>query len=651
MPAPRGTMDFFAAQAQAKRHTLVLVVLFGLSIALTILLADLGVSLALSGTGRHVGPGVARVTGHGLQLALALKVRFGDLLLPVTGVVLFVVALGSASSAVRLGGDGGDAVARMLGGRPVDRLTQDPGERRAVNVLEEMALAAAIPVPRLYVLEAEPAINAFAAGTTPDRSVVAVTRGALEQLTRDELQGVFGHELSHLLNADARINLRLMALIGGLTVLALVGRVLLSAAGGGPGSRRRSGSGILVGIGLALLLAGAIGAFFGRLIRLAVSRQREFLADAEAIQFTRNPAGLSGALSKIAAQGSGLLTPHAPEAAHLFFADGVSGFFQGFLSTHPPIEERIRRLAAGGPAALLRPSGAPPLSPPSRPAPTDPRAIGLATAAAVGRPAPEHLEAAADALANFPPAITAAAREPFGARALSLALLLDRDPAVRGRQMAVVGTDPAMGAEVARLGAALGPVPREQTLALLGLALPSLDALSAEQARALVAELKALADADGRLTLHEWALQRLVRRRLAPQLGEQARAVRARSLEQVEVEALELLSALAWVGQRESEPAQRALDAGVQALGIAGRWRLLPRDRFSAARLDEVLSTLDEASPPLKARLLAGTAACVLADGVVTAAEADLLRAIAGSLGLPMPALPAAAGPSTASAA
>jgi len=644
-------MDFFAAQASARRHTFILVVLFALSVALTILLADLGVSLALSGTTRHMGAGAARLTGQELDPALAWRAHFRDMLLPVTGVVLLVVTLGSGLSAVRLGGDGGDAVARMLGGRPVDRLTGEPGERRAVNVLEEMALAAAIPVPRLYVLDGEPAINAFAAGTTPDRSVVAVTRGALEQLTRDELQGVFGHELSHVLNADARLNLRLMALIGGLTVLALVGRVLLSASGGGSSSRRRSGNGVLIGIGLALLVAGAIGAFFGRLIRLSVSRQREFLADAAAVQFTRNPGGLSSALSKIAAQGSGLSTPHAPEAAHLFFANGVSGFFAGFLSTHPPIEERIRRLqATGSGGAAVRPAGTAPSPALSRAAPVSPAAIGLAATATVGRPTPEHLEAATGALASFPPAITAAAREPFGARALSLALLLDRDPAVRARQLRVVGGEPAMGQEVARLGAALDPVPREQRLSLLGLALPSLDALSADQARALVDELKALADADGRLTLHEWALQRLVRRRLEPKLGAPAAAVQARSLEQVEVEALELLSALAWVGQREPEPAQRALDAGVEALGIAGRWRLLPRDRFSAARLDVVLSTLDGASPPLKAQLLAGAAACVLADGIVTATEADLLRAVAGSLGLPMPALPAA-GPSTANAA
>lgn len=648
MAAPRGTMDFFAAQAAARRQTLVLVVLFALAIALTVVIADLGVTLVL-GSGRHQ----PLVSQDGVDAARAWWTRFGELLLPVTGAVAAVVALGSAWHALQLGGDGGDAVARMMGGRPVDRLTQEPGERRAVNVLEEMALAAAIPVPRLYVMDGEPGINAFAAGTSPEKAVVAVTRGALDQLSRDELQGVFAHELSHVLNADMRLNLRLMALVGGLTALALIGRLLLSTSSsrGWTSQRRRSGGGAVLGIGLALLVAGAIGAFFARLIRLAVSRQREYLADAAAVQFTRNPDGLAGALSKIAGQGSALQTPHAPEAAHLFFANGLGGFFAGFLSTHPPLEDRIRRIQAGAVGGAPRTARRPATATAPVAVTATPLAIGLAAAAAVGRPAPEQLEAAATMLAGFPPVLANAAREPFGARALALALLLDGDPSLRSRQLAAVSGDPALGAESARLAGALDAVPRGHRLALLALALPALDGLSAGQAQALVRDLSALADADGRLTLYEWALQRLVRRRLAPRLGLPAPAARAHVLEQVEVETLELLSALAWTGQREPEAAQRALDAGVQAMGLTAHWQLLPRDRFTAARLDSVLARLDEASPPLKAQLLAGAAACVLADGRVTVAEAELLRAVAGSLGLPMPALPAMEGAPAATAA
>jgi Zn-dependent protease with chaperone function len=653
MAVARGSMDFFAAQAAARRHTFALVLLFALAIALTVALADAGISLALSLGGQHVGRGLQAITAQDLETGGGWSGRFGGLLLPITGAVLAVVVLGYAWHAVQLGGDGGDAVARMMGGHPVDRLTQDAGEKRAVNVLEEMALAAAIPVPRLYVMDGESGINAFAAGRNPEEAVVAVTRGALQQLSRDELQGVFAHELSHVLNADMRLNLRLMSLIGGLTALALLGRLLLQFTGSSSSSsRRRSNGGALLGVGLALLVAGAIGSLFARLIRLAVSREREYLADAAAVQFTRNPGGLAGALGKIAAAGSALQSAHAPEAAHLFFANGVGGFFSGFLSTHPPVEERIRRLQAIplDPAVPRTPAAARPAALAS-PAPAGSAAvIGLAAMAGVGRPAPEHLEAAAGALAAFPAALVDAARQPFAARAVCLALLLDADPPLRSRQLAAI-SDPGLGAETARLAGEVDGVARAQRLGLLALALPALDGLSPDQARALVGDLAALAAVDGRLTLHEWALQRLVRRRLRPRLGEPVPAPRLRAFEQVEVEALELLSALAWTGQRDPEAAQAALDAGVQALAVEGRWKLLARDRFTAPRLDTVLARLDEAAPPLKARLLAGAAACVLADGRVTLAEAEMLRAVAGSLGLPMPAVPDVEGPAAETAA
>ena len=346
MPAPppaRRTLDVFDAQARARRNTVVLVALFVAAWLLTILLADAGLTLAL---------GVDPVS----------------LFLPVTAVVTLVVLGGSAFHGMRLAAGGGDAVAKMLGGRAVDRQTRDPAERRLVNVVEEMAIASGLPVPRLYVLDGEAGMNAFAAGFTPERSVVAVTRGALDGLDRDELQGVVAHELSHVLNADTRLSTRLMAMVGGLTVLALVGRIVLR---GDTGRGDDKGRGISVGIGLSLLVAGSIGAFFGRLIRLAVSRQREFLADAAAVQFTRNPGGLAHALEKIGRQGSLISAPQALEASHLFFAEGVGGFLSSLMATHPPIEERIRRITQGEIRATppRAPSSRTPGSPPWPPRP------------------------------------------------------------------------------------------------------------------------------------------------------------------------------------------------------------------------------------------------------------------------------------------
>src|SRR5512146_3419209 len=215
-PAPSGgraTLDFFAAQASARRRTAVLAVAFAVAVLAVILLLS--------------AAGVAAVTG-----------------------------VGTAWHAMRLSAGGGAAVAELLGGTPVDRQATDPAERRLVNVTEEMALAAGLPVPRLYVLQGETGINAFAAGYTPGHAVVAVTRGALDRLTRDELQGVVAHELSHVLNADTRIDLRLMAAVGGLAFLTLLGRLLLDA-GSRPFRSRDRNRGALALVGLGLVVAGA----------------------------------------------------------------------------------------------------------------------------------------------------------------------------------------------------------------------------------------------------------------------------------------------------------------------------------------------------------------------------------------------------------
>ena len=624
-PATRRTLDFFDAQARARRRTGLLVVSFALAWLATIVLVDVGVAVA---------------TGADPTL----------LFLPVAAGVSLVILLGSTFHAVRLAAGGGDAVARMLGGRPVDRQTQDPAERRLVNVVEEMSIAAGLPVPRLYVLDREAGMNAFAAGFTPDRSVVAVTRGALEGLDRDELQGVVAHELSHVLNADTRLSTRLMALVGGLTVLALIGRILLRAGGGRGDGRGRAAA---VSMGLCLLLAGSVGAFFGRLIRLAVSRQREFLADAAAVQFTRNPDGLASALSKVAKQGSKLSTAQALEASHLFFADGVGGFLSSLFATHPPIEERIRRLApqglvapvaeragaAAAPPAAARPGGGGPAAPASA-------AAGLASlAATVGRPEPGHVVRAAAQLAGLSPAVTSAAREPFGARALACALLLDADGNVRERQLAVLGRDDAVAAEVRRLALEVDAVPKDDRMALLDLSLPALDHLSPAQAAALDRDLQEVAAAGERHTVFEWAVQRVIRRRLAPLLGRPPpAAVRARTLEEVQVECLELLSTVAWAGQRDPALAQQALDKGLHSLGVTGPWRLLPRGKVDAARLDVVLARLDGATPALKSLILSACAACALADGRVLPTEGEVVRAVASSLGCPVPPLVAAAG-------
>ena len=358
---------------------------------------------------------------------------------------------------------GGSAVAESLGGRLVNPNTTHPEERKLRNVIEEMAIASGVPVPKIYVLDDEKGINAFAAGHSPSDAAIGVTLGCLTLLNRDELQGVIGHEFSHILNGDMRLNLRLMGVIFGILCLAVIGRILIYSRGG----KDRNP---LMLLGLALIVIGAIGVFFGRLIQAALSRQREFLADASSVQFTRNPAGLSGALQKIGGVGSQVESAHAGEASHMFFGNGLGKPFLGVLATHPPLDERIRaidpgwdgKFKHGGVTAVEAesPRGAakPPASRfPFPPIPGMPDAqAGAAGFAAnvvqaeavlpnLGKPTPLHLRYAEELRNSFSGKVQSAAREPLDATALVYAMLLSPDEALRAKQLTELAKRTAPG--------------------------------------------------------------------------------------------------------------------------------------------------------------------------------------------------------------
>jgi Zn-dependent protease with chaperone function len=637
--------NFFQQQDSARRRTFQLVVYFVLAILVLIALVyALLLVLSMYSAGEPV-------TWWQPEL----------LLLAVPGVAL-VVGGASAFKVAQLR-SGGQAVALMMGGKEVPGATTDARQKQLLHVVEEMALAAGVPVPPVYVLD-EPGINAFAAGYAPGDAVVAVSQGCLDYLTRDELQGVVAHEFSHILNGDMRLNIRLIGLIFGIMALSIMGRMLMLTSGG-RASGRNDGRGGMVLLGLGVFVLGLVGALFGRLIMAAVSRQREYLADASAVQFTRNPDGIGGALKKIGglAEGSRIANPQAAEVGHMFFANAFAGAgFAGLLATHPPLVERVRRLdpqfdgqfpevrpiavdrdEREGPWGRIPRSAGRPRLPglPQMPVPV----LGLADEAAsrVGRVDPQEISCARALHDSMPDVLRVAAEEPFGAHALVYALLLDRRPHLRDLQLTQLKASvaPQEFAETLRLVAPVQALPDTHRLPLLDLAMPALRQMSPRQHRAFRAQVEALISADQRLSLFEYTLRCVLNRHLDAQFlpRRQPRPVH-RSPQKLAHAVATVLALLAREREPESDQAARAFDAGMRAyLGSDNTHRLPPREECSLAAFDAALQTLNQSAPAIKRRLVVACTASILANQQVTVREAELLRAICDTLECPLPPL------------
>jgi Zn-dependent protease with chaperone function/uncharacterized tellurite resistance protein B-like protein len=550
----------------------------------------------------------------------------------------------------------------MLGGRLVAPTTSDLDERKLRNVVEEMAIAAGVPVPQVYLLPEERAINAFAAGHSTSDAVVAVTAGAVKLLTRDELQGVIGHEFSHILNGDMRLNLRLMGIIFGIVCLAVIGRVLLYTR-----SRSSKDKNPLPLLGLALLVIGWIGVFFGRLIQAAVSRQREFLADASSVQFTRNPAGLAGALRKIGGLsfGSKLEAAHAEEASHMFFGNGMGESFFHLMDTHPPLAERIRAIDPSfdgtfPPVSFVEVNrAAPRVVPPQQsplpfPFPGLPRAqggmAGLAppiiaaqgVMASTGNPTPAHLRYAEGLRVTIPASLQAAAREGLGASTVIYALLLSDDEATRRKQFDELAatTSAAVCQETLRVLPEVQAVATHAKLPLVDLAIPGLRHLSPAQFQQFRVAVQKLVESDGEIDLFEYVLQKIVLRHLEPYfLQARKPVIQYYALKPLAADCAVVLSALAYLGQDEPDKIEFAFQQGAQPLSYAAQVQLslLPTAKCELAQVDAALDRLCQAVPQIKKNVLNACAQTVAADGLIQEMEAELLRAIADTLDCPIP--------------
>jgi Zn-dependent protease with chaperone function len=635
-------LDFFQHQDHARKSSRILLLYFALAVIAIVLSVHFAVSFLLMW-----------VNWDGPQPFDWWKL---DRLVVLGGGALLVIAAGSLYKIWRLS-DGGHTVARLLGGRPLDPNTTDPLERRLLNVVEEMSIAAGLPVPTVYLLDREEGINAFAAGFTPQNAVLGVTAGTMRLLNREELQGVIAHEFSHIFNGDMSLNLRLMGVLHGILVIALIGYFILRSTVRAASSNRKGGAALLALplLGLALVAIGYVGVFFGRVIKSAVSRQREFLADASAVQFTRNAQGVASALKKIGglAQGSLVMSPHAEQASHFFFSDGKLGKVRmalagpshfDFLATHPPLRDRIKRVdpAWNGAYPKVEPTAF--VGPEPSPAGDDKRAAQLFEAlpaqltALIGTLDQLHLDYARSLLSGIPDRVRTAVHDPSLARGVVLTLLTSREPEVRAKQLQnLVEIDEVLARETRELLGLLESSPREIRLPLLDLALPALRRLSPKQYQDFMKHVESFVRADRQIDLFEYTLTHVLKRHLEPSFSRtRPPTVEFYALPALRKECAVLLSAVAHAGHKEPEAAKRAFAQGAKELdGLS--LSLLPLEQAGLVGVRDSLKRLEKLSPKLKKDVMRAFVAASAFDNAITVGEGEVLRAIADSLGLPMP--------------
>ncbi len=644
-------MNFFAHQELARKQTRRMIVLFTFAVICIVIAVDFVVMVALGvGNDHHRGAGAP---GAGAILATSVC-------------VIAVIGLATLYRISTLRA-GGSAVALQLGATPVPVDTTEFAYRRLRNVIEEIAIASGVPVPEIFVLEEEAAINAFASGYSPADAAVTVTRGCLDKLTREELQGVIAHEFSHVLNGDMRLNIRLIGVAFGILVLAIVGRKIAEASGR---SRSRDSGGIAI-FGIALLVVGYIGVFFARIIKASISRQREYLADASAVQFTRQTDGIAGALKKIGGLGEGSkLTSHdGEEVSHMLFGDGVG--YSALFATHPALTDRIKRLqpqfnpaefaeiaadwtqprrvgetddpqaslAGFAPArssGRFHPTGQGESSPLST---QDVRLSAHEVSEQVGHPDTADYRAAAALNMSMPDALRAAAHGREQSMAVVFALLLNADAAVRKQQIELISHyyDAGMAAEVEQLAGQTSQLHPMQRLPLAALAFPALRRHPRPKLQIFVIVLKQLIKADGRVSLEEYCLARLVGVQVIDALNPATTRVMGRiKLGDAETELCDLFSVVAQFGHDDIEGGRRAYVFGLNEV-LPGMKPVYAPPADWALALDRALPRLDLLTPAGKEMVVRGLTHAISADGVVSVNEAELLRTVCAALHCPLP--------------
>jgi Zn-dependent protease with chaperone function len=650
-------MNFFAQQELARTHTRRMLILFVLAVICIIGAVDLVLIIAFGamGNGRHRSFDAT---------SLQPQVMFWSSVL-----VLAIIGFSTLYKVSSLRGGGG-VVARQLGATLIPADTTDFAHKRLRNVVEEIAIASGVPVPEIYVLEDEPAINAFASGYTTADAAVTVTRGCMDKLTRDELQGVIAHEFSHVLNGDMRLNIRLMGVLFGILVIGIVGRKILQGTG------RSRDSGGAVAFGIAILAVGYIGVFFGRLIKAGISRQREYLADASAVQFTRQTLGISGALKKIGGlpDGSKLASNNTEEVAHMLFGDGVG--YSAMFATHPPLDKRIKVLdpqfnpaefaaiaaawsnpvqaddadgaqvsiSGFGPASPMtqaaRPAPAAPSAPASMPHATASLKLDVAQATPqTAAPSPSDIASAGAISTSIPERLRAAAYMGERAPQLVFALTLDTQPDVRAAQLRIVEKyyDAATRAGVEELAGDMPQLHPLHRLPLAALAFPTLRRRTRPQLQTFLLVINQMIQAEGQIGIEQYCLAKLLSVQVIDALDpSKTKPSGAVKLPTVASELADVFCVVAAYGSDNPADAQRAYLLGMHEVMPDAIPVYNPPKDWTVV-MDRALPKLDLLSPAGKELLVRGLTQAIAADGVVTVAEAELLRTVCAAVHCPLP--------------
>ncbi|CAI2343523.1 M48 family metallopeptidase [Vibrio parahaemolyticus] len=613
-------MDFFHHQDTARQRTGLLVMLFTLAVlAITGLVSVISIGIYFYFTGEP----------------FTTQSIISYCLLSFVGVLL-VVSISSFIRLSELNANGGRGVAESIGGKLISTDTSNAKHRQLLNVVEEMSIASGIPVPPVYVMTEEHGINAFAAGMSIDDAVIGVTQGALDAFSRDELQGVIAHEFSHILNGDMRLNTRLIGALFGITCIAHFGHLILDNSNSTRHVSRSSsdsnkGFAVIILIAIVCLVLGWLGTLFGNMIKAAISRQREFLADASAVQFTRNDQGIAGALKKIGSnvQGSTLNTKASDEMSHMMFGQSKLSGFSGLFATHPPLDERIRRIEPNWDGIYAQHSHA------QSTAFDNEQVSGFAVgggspASQSASPSEQLSETGQQLISQLPPELVDIAREPYSARFIAFALIFDGSDIQREMIKSYV----PLASQSTLLLWLDYDLPLHLRFPLLELALPALKSLSEAQKISLCKVLRELSETDNQYSLAEWCVINLLEKQLLASFGF---IKQHKTLKQLEESVFWLLRELAWVSHSQADKAQRAYHCALAHLGFP-EVKLEPANsnwHLSRAALELLL----QLKPKDRRMFVKACRIAIESDGEITVAEGELYRVIACFLEVPEPPL------------